>query len=148
MGEKEIFLLKSKLRLKNLYFVLFIFFTLTSFEALSNSLSEKTIHIDKYKRIYLKGGSQFFLRISNSNDDDAASIPLFNLDGKIESMNLKIKVLTTLVISIKKIRDLIEKIILKLFWIKHLLKIVGFLQNHQDLEDPEEPFLEVLLELI
>ena len=70
--------------------VLFILFgfPLIFSEGLAGNLSEKTIHIDKYKRIYLKGGAQFFLRISNSSDDDANSIPLFNLDGKKESINL------------------------------------------------------------
>ncbi len=57
-------------------------------ECFADSLSDKTIHIDKYKRIYLKGGASFFLRISNSSDDDATSIPLFNLDGKKESIRL------------------------------------------------------------
>ena len=58
------------------------------FEGLAETFSEKTIHIDKFKRIYLKGDAKFFLRISSSSDEDANSIPLFNLDGKREPIKL------------------------------------------------------------
>ena len=72
------------------YFILFFLFghLLIISEGFTESFSEKNIHVDKYKRIYLKGGDNFFLRISNSGDDDATSIPLFNLDGKKESIRL------------------------------------------------------------
>ena len=71
-------------------FILFFLFghLLIISEGFTESFSEKNIHVDKYKRIYLKGGDNFFLRISNSGDDDATSIPLFNLDGKKESIRL------------------------------------------------------------
>ncbi len=76
------------MKLKCIIFVLLLGSTFIYSKGFPANLSEKTIHIDKYKRIYLKGGANFFLRISNSSDDDANSIPLFNLDGKKESIKL------------------------------------------------------------